>query len=72
MAELQHPSPPASLSGEGLEGGVAAVRFRRDVACYVCSLLRLFSAPYVGLPLLSGRSRRRCKQRLYEAPHPIK
>ncbi len=25
MAELQHPFPPASLSGEGLEGGVAAV-----------------------------------------------
>ena len=39
MAELQHPFPPASLSGEGLEGGVAAVSFRRDVACYVCSLL---------------------------------
>lgn len=28
MAELQHPSPPASLSGEGLEGGVAAVMLK--------------------------------------------
>src|ERR1700727_2762239 len=33
------PSPPASLSGEGLEGGDAAVSFGRGVACYVSSLL---------------------------------
>jgi len=25
VAELQHPFPPTSLSGEGPEGGVAAV-----------------------------------------------
>ncbi len=41
MAELQHPFPPASLSGEGLEGGVAAVRFRRaaihsELGCRRC------------------------------------
>ena len=49
MAELQHPFPPASLSGEGLEGGVAAVSFRRDVACYVCSLsAALDAAPKPG------------------------
>ena len=33
------PSPPASLSGEGLEGGDAAVSFGRGVACHVSSLL---------------------------------
>ena len=36
------PFPPASLSGEGLEGWVAAVCFRRVVACCVSSLLAAF------------------------------
>jgi hypothetical protein len=45
------PFPPASLSGEGLEGRVAAVCFRRVVACCVSSLLAVLAA----WPLRTGQ-----------------
>ena len=37
MAELPAPLPSGLTERRGVEGGVAAVSFRRDVACYVCS-----------------------------------